>query len=310
MSKKKVRKLKLSKKIRLLLIMLLILALFPVGITFSKYIHDFVGSYLIKTSNFYFNSDKLGKPAITYHVNNWSGVSNFKIQFSLNNHKNNLLVSDSDIEYSLTVTHPNDVTTSIENTTGVIYTDEMTDDYEIIVTPQRIFNTNESITVTITATSSLPYVKELKAHYIITVGRQGISYSISDEVNRPYLELSITNARDNYMAGEAFGNYELYHDFTIAEYQALSSADQAKCFSARITLSFDPTDVVIDTTNNLLNNATTSTTTVNGVAYISTITFDVDPMSSNVVRFYKLDVSQDYTYPHENDPSIITFNAI
>ena len=50
--------------------------------------------------------------------------------------------------------------------------------------------------------------------------------------------------------------------------------------------------------------------TVNGVAYISTITFDVDPMSSNVVRFYKLDVSEDYTYPHNNDPSVITFNAI
>ena len=152
MGNKKTHKFKIRKRVRILLIMFLLLILIPVGITFSKYVHDFIGDYLIKTSNFYFNSDKLGNPAITYNVNNWSGVSNFKIQFSLNNHKNNLLVSDSDIEYALNVTHSSGVTSSIDNTTGIIYKAEMTDEYEIIITPQRIFNTGDSITVTITAT--------------------------------------------------------------------------------------------------------------------------------------------------------------
>ena len=310
MINKKAFKLKIKGRIKLLLIMFILLMLIPVGITFSKYVHDFIGDYLIKTSNFYFSSDKLGSPAITYHANNWSGVSNFKIQFSLNNHKNNLLVSDSDIDYTLTIQTPTNVTSTITNVSGTIYKSEMTDSYEAIITPQRVFNSGESITITVTATSSAPYVKELKAYYVITVGRQGISYEIEDEVNRPYLNLTITNARDNYVAGEAFGTYELNHSFTVDEYMALSAAEKAKCYSARITLTFDPTDVIIDTTSNLLNNATYTTTTVNGVAYISSITFDVDPMSSNVIRFYKLDVSQNYTFPHNNDPSIITFNAL
>ena len=310
MSNKKAFKFKIRGRIKLLLIMFILLMLIPVGITFSKYVHDFIGDYLIKTSNFYFSSDKLSNPAITYRANNWSGVSNFKIQFSLNNHKNNLLVSDSDIDYSLNIQTPSDVTSTITSVSGTIYKSEMTDNYEAIITPQRVFNTGESVTVTVTATSSAPYIKELKAYYIITVGRQGISYEIEDEVNRPYLNLTITNARDNYIAGEAFGNYEINHSFTVDEYMALSASEKAKCYSARITLSFDPTDVIIDTTSNLLNNSSHTTTTVNGVAYISSITFDVDPMSSNVIRFYKLDVSQDYTFPHDNDPSIITFNAL
>ena len=306
----KTYKIRIKRKIRVLLIMFLLLILIPVGITFSKYVHDFVGDYLIKTSNFYFSSDKLSSPAITYHVNNWSGVSNFKIQFSLNNHKNNLLVSDSDIAYTVTVQHPSGVTSTITSVSDVIYTDEMTDSYEAIITPQRIFNAGESITVTVTATSSAPYVKELKAYYVITVGRQGIGYEIEDEVNRPYLDFTITNARDNYVSAVAFGNYEANHSFTVNEYMALSSSEKANCYSARITLSFNPNNVIIDTTNNLLNNSTYTTTTINGTAYISSITFDVEPMSSNVIRFYKLDVSQDYTYPHNNDPSIITFNAL
>ena len=221
-----------------------------------------------------------------------------------------MLVSDSDIEYNIVVSHPNDVAVTFENVSGVIYKSEMTDSYELIVTPLRIFDTNQSITIGITATSSSPYVKALSAVYVITVGKKGISYEIDDAVNQPYLNLSITNARDQYIAFEAFGDYELNHVFTTDEYKALTSAEQAHCYSARITLTFNPNYVVIDTTSNLLNNSTSTTTTVNGVAYISSITFDVDAMSSNVIRFYKVDVSEDYTYPFENNTSIITFNAL
>ena len=310
MKNKKGIKNKLKTRVRIILLMLLVVILIPVGVTFSKYINDFIGNYLIKTSNFYFSSDKLGKPAVNYSVNNWSGVSNFKIEFELNNHKNNLLVSDSDIEYTITVSHPDDVAVTFENVTGVIYTTEMTDSYELIVTPLRIFDTNQSVRIGITATSSSPYVKTLSAVYVITVGRKGISYNIEDEVNQPYLNLTITNARDQYIAFEAFGDYELNHVFTIDEYKALTSSEQAHCYSARITLAFNPNYIVIDTTNDLLNDSTSTTTTVNGVAYISSITFDVDAMSSNVIRFYKVDVSEDYTYPFETNTSIINFSAL
>ncbi len=309
MKNKKGIKDKLRTRVRLILLMLLVIILIPVGVTFSKYISDFIGNYLVKTSNFYFSSDKLGKPTITYNVNNWGGVGTFKIEFELNNHKNNLLVSDSDIEYDIVVSHPDDVSCTFENVSGVIYTTEMTDKYELIVTPLRIFNTNESVRIGITATSSAPYVKTLSAVYIITVGRKGIGYEINDAINQPYLNLTITNARDNYKVFEPWGDYTLNHEFTIDEYKALTPTEQAKCYSARVTLTFDPTEVIIDTTSNLLNNSTSTTTTVNGVAYISSITFDVDAMSSNVIRFYKIDVSENYTYDGTGT-SIINFNAL
>jgi len=310
MKSKKGIKGKLRTRVRIALLMLLIIILIPVGVTFSKYINDFIGNYLIKTSNFYFSSDKLGKPTVNYNVNNWNGVGTFKIEFELNNHKNNLLVSDSDIEYDITVTHPNDVSCTFDNVSGVIYKSEMTDKYELIVTPLRIFDTGQSVRIGITATSSSPYVKALSAVYVITVGKKGISYEITDAVNQPYLNLTITNARDQYKVFEAFGDYGVNHEFTIDEYKALSNADKLHCYSARVTLTFNPADVVIDTTSNLLNNSTYTTTTVNGVSYVSSITFDVDAMSSNVIRFYKVDVSQNYTYPFQTNTSIINFNAL
>ena len=52
------------------------------------------------------------------------------------------------------------------------------------------------------------------------------------------------------------------------------------------------------------------TITVNGVAYISSITFNVEAMSSNILRFYKLDVTENYTYPLVNNNSVITFSAL
>ena len=306
----KKKKGKLSKKVRLILVMLLVLILLPVGITFSKYINDFIGDYLIKTNNFFFSSDKLGSPTLHYNVNNWGGVGNFKIQFELNNHKNNLLVSDSDIDYTISLNCSSGVTCTINSNSGTIYKAEMTDSFEVIITPQRIFNAGESVTVSITASSTTPYVKTLGATFTITVGRQGIGYEISDQVGQPYMNMTITNARDQYVVAQAFGNYAANDVISTDVYRNLSSTDQAKCYSARITLTFDPQDVIIDTTSNLLKTATYTTTTISGVAYISSITFDVEAMSSNVIRFYKIDVTENYTYPYQNNTSIITFNAI
>lgn len=293
-----------------IIIMLLIIAIIPVGITFSKYIHDFIGNYLIKTNNFYFNSDKLGSPAINYNVNNWSGVGNFTIQFQLNNHKNNLLVSNSDITYNITLNCPVDVSCSIDNSSGTIYTTEMTDNFVVTVTPLRVFNADESISVSISASSLLPYVKTLSANFTITVGRQGIDYEIVDNANQPYMNLTITNVRNQYVVDEAFGDYSAGDIISIDTYKGLSSANKEKCYSARITLTFDPSEVIIDTTSDFLKKSTYTTRNVGGVDYISSITFDVEAMSSNILRFYKLDVTENYTYPFVNNNSVITFSAL
>ena len=76
----------------------------------------------------------------------------------------------------------------------------------------------------------------------------------------------------------------------------------AKCYSALITLSFDPTVVVLDMTNsNYLNATNVTTQNVSGINYTNGITFEVEPISSTIVRFYKNNVSQNYTYPITNN---------
>lgn len=111
------------KSRKVILLIMLIIALFPVGITFSKYVYDKVKYYILEANSFYFNSDKLEDEGITYNINNWGGIETFNIQFELNNHKNNILTSDSDITYGVSVTCDQDVQCSMSTAEGIIYKD-------------------------------------------------------------------------------------------------------------------------------------------------------------------------------------------
>jgi hypothetical protein len=283
----------------------------PFGFTLGRYVMDNIKDYIMETNHFFFNSDKLQSGGITYEVKNWGGADVFEIQFELNNHKNNILTSEGDIDYSLALNYDqNDIICSLNSTNGTIYEDEKTDNFTLTVTPRRVFADEESVSVTVTATSSSPYIKTLSATYIITVGKRGISYQITDSASSPYLMFSITNAIDTYSVRQAFGNYSVGDVITSAEYVNLSAANQAKCASAIITLSWNPADIVIDTTSSIISSgASTTTSTYNGISYINSITFPVDILSSTEVRFYKWDVTKNYTYPFVYPSSIVTFAA-
>lgn len=294
---------------RIILIVMLIIALFPVGVTFSKYIYDKIKYYILEANHFYFNSDKLEDKGITYNINNWGGVDSFNIQFELNNHKNNLLTSDSDIAYDISVVCDNDVQCSISNDSGIIYKDEKAVSYDVIVNPLRVFDTGESVNVKIEATSSSPYVKTLSGDFVITVGKKGVSYEIVDEPFQPYFMFNITNVIDKYTVIKEFDNYKVGDVISISTYKNLSDSNKKNCISAIITLEFDPNKVVIDTTSNIINNSEITNTFVNGVSYVSKIKFNVEATSSTSIRFYKKDKSIDYTYPYVNDTSIISFDV-
>ena len=294
---------------RIILIVMLIIALFPVGVTFSKYIYDKIKYYILEANHFYFNSDKLEDKGITYNINNWGGVDSFNIQFELNNHKNNLLTSDSGIAYDISVVCDNDVQCSISNDSGIIYKDEKAVSYDVIVNPLRVFDTGESVNVKIEATSSSPYVKTLSGDFVITVGKKGVSYEIVDEPFQPYFMFNITNVIDKYTVIKEFDNYKVGDVISISTYKNLSDSNKKNCISAIITLEFDPNKVVIDTTSNIINNSEITNTFVNGVSYVSKIKFNVEATSSTSIRFYKKDKSIDYTYPYVNDTSIISFDV-
>ncbi|MBQ6284861.1 MAG: hypothetical protein IJK67_00925 [Bacilli bacterium] len=298
------------KRRKILIILIMIILLLPLGITFSRYVTENIKNYLMEANNFFFNSDKLVSGGITYGINNWGGASNIEIQFELNNHKNNILTSDADISYTLTTTCDNTlILCNLNSNSGVIQVAEKTDNFTLTIIPVRAFADNESITATVTASSSSPYEKTLSATFVVTVGRRGVDYQITDSVGSPYLIFTVTNALDTYKVITPFGDYTAGHLLTIDEYLALSSADKAKCASVVITLSFDPSVIIIDTTSDIVASSTTQTTAYQGVNYISSITFPMDMMMSQEVRFYKRNSSIDYTYPIVNNTPVISFTA-
>lgn len=298
------------KKRTLIILIIVFIMFMPVGITFSRYVIKNIKNYIMQANNFFFNSDKLTQDGATYGINNWGGASNIEIQFELNNHKNNILTSDSDIEYTLETTCDlSSVICNLSSNSGTIYKDEKTDNFVLTVVPLRPFNDNESISVSVSATSSSPYVKTLSATFVVTVGRRGIDYEISDTANSPYLVFSITNSLDTYKVISAFDDYNVNDIITTNEYLALSSSNKAKCASAMITLSFDPSKVILDTTSDIMKKATYTTSLYDNIDYINTITFPIDVMTSNEVRFYKRDSSINYTYPFGSNTPIINFTA-
>ncbi len=302
----------MKKKKLIIMIIIICMIVIPFSFTLGRYITENIRDYIMETNHFFFNSDKLKEGGITYEVNNWGGADVFEIQFELNNHKNNILTSEGDIEYSLSLEYDaNDTICSLSSTSGTIYEAEKTDDFTLTVTPRRVFNDEESVYVTVNAVSSSPYVQELSATYIITVGKRGISYEINDSVNSPYLMFSITNAIDTYVVRTAFSGHPVGSIVTSSEYIGLSQENKDKCASQVITLSWNPQDVVIDTTSSIVTSSSSSftTSTYNGISYINSITFPVDILSSTEVRFYKWDVTKNYTYPFVYPSSIVTFNA-
>ncbi len=300
------------KKKYLIMIIIVLIGLFlmsPIGVTFSRYVLQNIKNYIMEANNFFFNSDKLVDGGITYEINNWGGSTNIEIQFELNNHKNNILTSVSDIEYTLTTTCDSGLICSLNSNSGVIQVAEKTDSFTLTLTPTRAFNDNESVTVSVSATSSSPYVKTLSATFVVTVGRRGIDYEITDSINSPYLIFRITNALDTYKVITAFNGYSVGDIIPTQEYLGLSAENKAKCASVVVTLNFDPSKVILDTTSDILKSATYTTTNYNNIAYINQITFNVDVMTSQEIRFYKIDSSKNYTYPIVNNTSIISFTA-
>ena len=117
----------------------------------------------------------------------------------------------------------------------------------------------------------------------------------------------ITNTLDYYVVKQAFGNYAVGAQLDMDTYQNLSNTDKEKCASSIITLEFDPNTVLLDMTSEIYQNAlSTETVTIGGYNYVKKISFKIDAMSSSKIKFYKNDITKNYTYPRPNVQSVIT----
>ncbi len=329
------------RKLLMLLILLFIIValiriIIPASVTFSRYVYSKVRSYYLNSKEFYFNSDKLAVDTAYFEASNWSGVDLYEITINMNSRKNNLEMSKVNIDYRISYEYSafKSDGTEYENSEdmldftiskdvaldgyayGTILQSANNKDYfDISIKPKQnvTLNNNDYIFITVTAESLSPYKQTLVGEFKIIVGSIGMSYKIEDSNYSPYLEVIVTNTLDYYTVDTAFGTYAAGSNITIAEYNALSAEQKANCHSMIITLDFNPNDVVIDTTTNmyLVAAATGETEDVlkNGYDYIDQISFKVDAEESKVVKFYKIDASQNYTYPQGASTPIVSVSC-
>lgn len=301
---------KFLKNKKLIVLICILLLVITSSITFGKYIYDGLQNFYFQTKKFYFNSDKLKEKTATYSLDNWSGAGEYTININMNSIKNNLLKAETDISYNITYQCPSTVTCQITKTSGVIYGSVNNDSFNIVVTPNTTFHDGDTILIYVSATSTSPYEKTISARFILKVGKIGLSYEITDEEKSPYLEFRITNTIDYYTVEEAFDDYNVGDRIDITPYLNLPSSKKDKCYSAYITLTFNPNVVRLDLTNpSYLIKTNETTSLIEGNSYINGYTFKMEAISSQMVRFYKVNPLNNYTYPLVNETSVINFES-
>lgn len=294
------------KKQQVIILLVLALCFITLISAFGRYVLNGINNFFVRTKEFYFYSDKLKESLAIYQIDNWTGVDPYTITVNMNSMENNLKKATYDIGYDIAYECTSNATCQLSKTSGVISADTNSDYFNLIITPNTGLQTGDKVTVQITATSTAQYTKTLKARFTLVVGKESLSYEIVDSSSSQYLDLNITNTLSYYKVQTAFDSYNLGDKIDVDTFLNLSNENKEKCYSALITLEFDPKEILLDMTNtNYLNAINTTTTNIDGSNYINSMTFKVEPISSAVVRFYKVDVNKDYTYPIINSKSII-----
>ncbi len=269
----------------------LIAALLMLGsflvVNYSRYVKEVVQVYYLRTKNFYFNSDKLTITGKSYEINPWGGTTKYDITINMNSLLNGIKGASSSITYTASCSADSRVDCYIgtpgqtsENRT--ITYDSHTDDFKVSVMPKSGVNLQDGdrIRVDIVAESTSPYVERLEATFYLIVGNYGLNYEIEDEAGRIYFDSIITNTLETRVA------------------------------KVKLTIS-DVSKVSIDMDNNILSIDSTATTTTayEGFNYINTVTFNIEPKSSWMVRFYKNDPNRNYSFTGEGTP-IVSFEEV
>lgn len=299
----------LRKNKKKFLIIIAICILIPTASILARYAYNEARNFYLASKNFYFNSDKLDITMVNHQLDNWSGAESYTITFNMNSYKNNKLYANSDITYDITYNCSSNIDCEATKDNGIIYASKHTDSFDITITPNTVLKDGDTVSLEVYANATSPYTKTLRGKFSFKVGKMGLTYEIEDEKNRPYLEVNITNTLDFYVVKEAFDDYVVNERIDIDTYLGLSEDKKNKCSSAIITLGFDPNVLVLDMTSPAyLKAISTDEETINNYNYINKLSFKMDALSSESVKIYKRNVSEDYTYPLVNNNPVVIFS--
>ncbi len=299
------------KKNQIIIATLIALSLLSFMIIFGRYLTSNVSNFFVRSKEFYFFSDKLSEDNSNYQVDNWSGVDDYTITINMNSRLNNIESATYDIGYDILYTCSDNAICQLSKTQGIIKADTNSDFFNLTITPNTQLKDGDKVVVDVVVNSTAPYKKTLKGRFTFVVGKEELTYQITDKSQDPYMLLSITNTLTYYTIKEAFDSFHVGDRIDIDTYLSLSEDKKAKCYSAEVKIEFNPREVLFDVTNSAYSDATKITTTnIDGKTYINGFTIKIDAISSREIRFYKVDVNKDYTYPNSNnDKSIITVSS-
>jgi len=262
-----------KKKIILIIVIMLIVITLP---SFGRYVYDNIRDNYLKSRNFSFSSNLLTSAGENYKYANWSGVENYEIQLDLYSYENELSLftyEGTGLQYKLTaaVNDSTKASVHINSTSGgttensYIPNDTNIKTVKIFLKPKSNLIPGETLTLTVTAETTSPYKKKISAKFQITITEATISYKIKDSAHSLYATLEVLNAKN---------------------------------IEKQVKLSFDPSKVMIDTSDEYyINRVSQTTTEISGVEYINSVTIKLEPESSRGIKFYKTEKSFNYTYP-------------
>ena len=290
------------KLLRIVIIIIIILLIISIPI-FGRYVYNTIKDAYLGSKGFYFTSDTLTENSPTYSYTNWGGDAEYNFEINIYSQNNILARVSYDLNYTLTCEIKNNskVRCTLNSTTGTTTDDNgkftttrtisknnNTDKIILYVIPTEQMTTNDLIEIKLTAKTNEPYVKEISATIKVTPGSMNNEYTIIDNANDRYAELSLVNSKE---------------------------------VATIVKLEFDTNKVRIDlndeyfNTDNLVatlpNNSVIGWTRTldSSKKYIKGVSFKVPAESSKKIKFYKVDRKVDYTYPNTSEDSYSHING-
>ncbi len=298
------------KKKQIIVLAFITLSLLSIIIVFGRYVTNTINNFFVRSREFYFYSDKLSEDNSVYQVDNWSGVDDYVITINMNSNNNNIEAATYDIGYNISYTCSDNAICQLSKTSGTILANTNSDYFNLTITPNTQLSTGDKVVIEVEVNSTAPYKKTLKGKFTLVVGKERLSYQITDDEQSPYMILRMTNTLSYYTVKEAFGSFTVGQKIDIETYLSLTEDEKKKCYSAIVKIGFDPNKILFDVTNSAYSDSTNMTNVlINGKSYISGFTIPIDAISSREIRFYKVDVSQNYTYPNNNGNSIVAITS-
>lgn len=270
-----------KKKITIVISILILLIITSV---FGRYIYNNLRDMYLVSQRFNFTSNLLDTNTSTYRYSNWSGIDTYEIPIELYSYENELSLFEYEgqgLTYTLTckiddeskATCHIDSETGEANSSGYIPNETNIKKTSIYIVPTAQLNVGDKIKITVEAQTLIPYKKNIAAEFYIEVSEQNISYTIEDKPNSIYAVLRILNAKST---------------------------------QNKITLDFNPEDVMIDVSDDAyVKKLSSKSTTISGIQYVNSITFNMNPEEIREIKFYKKNISNDYTYPGGTNGGLI-----